>query len=162
EKHAVEAYQRIVSRYPAMHRAGDARRRLEALHADVPTPTAEALAESKAEEHSRHSLSRTQQVMHQFQKHPTVARASGAGDPNMEEEKGTSAPALVQDMNKRVTEGVLQNQKLGLKTVKAGTGTPEDNQPPPTSGTNNNSDTTNTAANTGASSNGNASNGSGS
>src|SRR5215475_1689030 len=72
EKHAIEAYQRIVSRYPAMHRAGDARRRLEALHADVPKPTAEALAESKAEEHSRHSLSRTQKVTSQFKTHPTI------------------------------------------------------------------------------------------
>src|SRR5215470_11579451 len=157
EKHAVEAYQRIISRYPAMHRAGDARRRLEALHADVPKPTADALAESKAEEHSRHSLSRTQKVASQFKKHPTVARASGVGDPNMEDEARTSAPALVQDMNKRVTEGVLQNQKLGLETVKAGTGTPEANQPPPSSGTNNNSDT-GTTANNGTSSTGSAAN----
>jgi outer membrane protein assembly factor BamD len=161
EKHAVEAYQRIVTRYPAMHRAGDARRRLEALHADVPTPTAEALAESKAEEHSRHSLSRTQKVTSNFKKRPTVARASAVGEPNMEDESRTSAPALVQDMNKRVTEGVLNNQKLGLETVKAGTGTPEANQPPPTSGANDNSDTT-TSANNGTSSAGSSSNGTGS
>lgn len=132
EKHAVESYQRIIQRYPAMHRAGDARRRLQALHADVPTPTAEALAESKAEEQSRHSISQTSKLMGNFKKHPSVARASGVGDPNMEEETKTSAPALVQDMTKRVTAGVLQNQKLGLETVKAGSGTPPGpNQPPP-------------------------------
>lgn len=132
EKHAIESYQRIVQRYPAMHRAGDARHRLEALHADVPTPTAEALAESKAEERSRHSLSRSERLMSNFKKHPTVARASGVGEPNLEEEEKTSAPALVQDMNKRVTAAVLQNQKLGLETVGSGSGTVPANQPPPT------------------------------
>jgi outer membrane protein assembly factor BamD len=132
EKHAIEAYQRIVTRYPAMHRAGDARHRLEALHADVPTPTAEALAESKAEEQSRHSLSRSQKLMANFKKHPSTARASAVGEPNMEEETKTSAPALVQDMNRRVTAGVLQNQKLGLEAVGTGTGAvPGPNQPPP-------------------------------
>ena len=132
EKHAIEAYQRIVTRYPAMHRAGDARRRLEALNADVPTPTAEALAESRAEEQSRHSLSRTQKVVSNFKKHPTVARASAVGEPNLAEEERTSAPALVQDMQKRVTLGVLQNQKLGLETVGSGSGdAPGPNQPPP-------------------------------
>lgn len=131
EKHAVESYQRIIQRYPAMHRAADARRRLQALHADVPTPTAEALAESKAEEQSRRSISRTEKLVGNFKKHPNVARASGVGDPNMDEEARTSAPALVQDLNKRVTTGVLQNQRLGLETVKAGSGTPAANQPPP-------------------------------
>ncbi|HLW53709.1 MAG TPA: outer membrane protein assembly factor BamD [Candidatus Angelobacter sp.] len=136
EKHAIEAYQRILTRYPAMHRAGDARRRLEALHADVPKPTAEALAESKAEQQSRHSLSRSQKLMSNFKKHPSVVRASGVGEPNMEEEKPYSAPALVQDMQKRVTAGVLSNQKLGLETVGSGTGAaPGPNQPPPGSST---------------------------
>jgi outer membrane protein assembly factor BamD len=154
QKHAIEAYQRIVSRYPAMHRAGDARRRLEALHADVPKPTPDALAESKAEEQSRHSLSRSQKLMANFRKHPSVARASGVGDPNMEEEEKTSAPALVQDMNRRVTTGVLQNQKLGLETVGTGTGpVPGANEPPPAS-----SDGTKTPEN--ASGSGNASSGS--
>src|SRR5579871_132017 len=56
EKKAIDAYSRIITRYPATPRAGDAKRRLEALKADIPEPTPEALAESKAEEASRQKL----------------------------------------------------------------------------------------------------------
>jgi outer membrane protein assembly factor BamD len=131
QKHAIEAYKRIITRYPAMHRAGDARKRLQALNEPVPTPTAEAIAESKAEEQSRHSLSRTQKVMANFRKHPTVARAPGVGEPNMNEEEQTSAPALVQDLTKRVAAAAVADNGLSLTTVGSGTGTPGANQPPP-------------------------------
>src|SRR5207253_333955 len=35
---AATAYSRIITRYPVTNRAGDARKRLEALHRPVPTP----------------------------------------------------------------------------------------------------------------------------
>src|SRR5262245_50704497 len=49
QQNAIDAYSRIITRYPATDRVNDARRRLQALSAPVPTPTAEAMAQSKAE-----------------------------------------------------------------------------------------------------------------
>ena len=43
-KNAAEAYDKIVTRYPMMDRADDARRRLTALHQPVPRPTKAAVA----------------------------------------------------------------------------------------------------------------------
>lgn len=131
QKHAIEAYKRIVTRYPAMHRAADARKRLQALNEPVPTPTAEALAENKAEEQSRRSLSRFDKLKSNFQKHPVVARAPGVGEPNMSDEEMISAPALVQDMNKRISAATVANGGVSLTTVGSGTGKPPENQPPP-------------------------------
>src|SRR6476646_10022797 len=56
EKKAIEAYSKIITRYPATDRVPDAKKRLEALKAAIPEQTAEALAESKAEEASREKL----------------------------------------------------------------------------------------------------------
>ena len=47
---AAEAYAKIITRYPAMYRADDARARLTALHQPVPRPTKAALALNKTEE----------------------------------------------------------------------------------------------------------------
>src|SRR5215472_8867852 len=85
QQKAIECYSRIITRYPAMDRAGDARRRLQALNAPVPTPTAEALAQSKAEEQSRGSISLRKKAMGNFNRHPNVAMASGVGDPSLSE-----------------------------------------------------------------------------
>src|SRR5262245_44382125 len=63
DQKAIETYSRIITRYPAMDRAEDARKRLTALKADVPTPTQEAMAESKAEEDSRGSSGKFHALM---------------------------------------------------------------------------------------------------
>ena len=67
EKKAIDAYSRIITRYPATDRVGDAKRRLEALKAPIPQPTAEALAESKAEESSREKAKLVAKVDRQLQ-----------------------------------------------------------------------------------------------
>jgi outer membrane protein assembly factor BamD len=138
-KRAIEAYSKIITRYPAMDRAEDARKRLAALNAPIPTPTAEALAQSKAEEESRESNSTMQRIMGDFKKHPSVARSARVGDPSMEEEKIASAPAMVgslqAEMNKAVqpAAGASQTaQKVGLEAVGGGSGSaPGPNQAPP-------------------------------
>ncbi|MGH9568541.1 MAG: hypothetical protein ACRD4F_02805, partial [Candidatus Angelobacter sp.] len=136
EKHAIDAYSRIITRYPAMGRAEDARRRLAALKAPIPTPTAEALAESKAEEESRGSSGMTGKIMDNFRKHPDVAKAAKVGEPSMEQEKVDSAPALVQSLREELGGAApSSDQKLGIETVGAGTGTPQPNQAPPSSST---------------------------
>ncbi|HEY6306696.1 MAG TPA: outer membrane protein assembly factor BamD [Candidatus Angelobacter sp.] len=133
QKGAIDAYTRIIERYPAMGRAGDARKRLQALNAPVPTPTAEAMAESKAEQQSRGSMSLTTRVIGNFKKHPNVARASQTGDPPLNEEATFNPALLVQDLNKQLTGAAATGtQKLSLEPVSGGSGaTPGPNQPPP-------------------------------
>jgi len=53
-KNATDAYSRIITRYPAMDRAIDAKARLEAMHQTVPRPTRAARENKKKEEASRH------------------------------------------------------------------------------------------------------------
>jgi len=132
EKNAIDAYSRIITRYPAMSRAGDARSRLEALKATVPTPTAEAIADSKAEEQSRAKLSMSQKVMGDFKKHPNVARTTRVGDPNLKEEDVISAATLVRDVTNQMNN--VSSTGVGIEAIGSGTGTPPGpNQPAPSS-----------------------------
>jgi outer membrane protein assembly factor BamD len=132
EKQAIESYSRIIKRYPAMNRAGDARGRLEALKAPVPTPTAEAIAQSKSEEQSRAKVTMSQKMMGDFKKHPNVARTSKVGEPNLSEEEVRSAAALVKDYTNLVAG--TPSTGVGIEAVGTGSGTtPGANQPAPSS-----------------------------
>ena len=132
EKKAIDAYSRIVSRYAATARVGDAKKRLEALKAPIPVPTPEALAESKAEEESRHKLGLVDNVASSFQKHPNVLPASGVGEPNMQDETVVSAAAMVNDLKNQMN-GLPPSQNIGVQAVSAGTGTPGENEKAPSS-----------------------------
>ncbi|HKF21995.1 MAG TPA: outer membrane protein assembly factor BamD [Candidatus Angelobacter sp.] len=149
QQKAIECYSQIIKRYPAMDRVGDARHRLQALNAPVPTPTAEALAQSKAEEQSRGSISLRKKAMGNFNRHPNVAMASGVGDPSLSEEDIISAAKIVQDLNLQLLQATQSSQKLAIESAKAGSGpVPGANQPAPGSadasstGTNGSSSTT--------------------
>lgn len=132
QKHAVDAYSRIVTRYPAMRRADDAKKRLAALNTPVLTPTAEALAESKAEQQSRQGTSMMQGMLGNFKKHPMVAKAARVGEPSLEEEKVASAPQMVQQLQTQLAAASQPNQKVGIEAVAGGTGAaPGANDPPP-------------------------------
>jgi outer membrane protein assembly factor BamD len=134
EEKAIKAYSQIVTRYPAMTRFEDAKKRLTALKAPVPTPTAEAIAANKAEQQSRQEDRMSQRLLGNFKKHPSVARASKVGEPNMAEEEVTSAAAMVQDLNSRllgITPVAQSSQKIGIDAVSGGTGLPPANQPAP-------------------------------
>jgi outer membrane protein assembly factor BamD len=130
EKKAIEAYSRIITRYPATDRVGDAKRRLEALKAPIPQPTAEALAESKAEESSREKQKLVARVTGNFKKHPNVAPAAKVGEPNLQEETVTSAPEIINDLTKQVS-GAAPSNNVGVQTVGTGTGTPGANEKAP-------------------------------
>jgi len=124
QKHAIDAYSRIITRYPAKARVNDARHRLQALNAPVPVPTAEALAQSKAEEQSRHAIGMTDKVLDNFRKRPDVAKAPGVGDPNMSDEEVASAVDMLKDLS--------QQLRVGVEPVGSGTGlVPGANQPAP-------------------------------
>ena len=135
DQKAVESYSKLITRYPAMDRADDARRRLTAMRAPVPTPTPEAIAQNQAEEDSRKDVTRLRQVVGNFRKHPDVSRSSTVGEPNLAEEEISSAPALVQHLNDELKVAAGQGtQQATVETVKAGTGpAPGANQPPPSS-----------------------------
>jgi outer membrane protein assembly factor BamD len=130
DQKAIEAYSKIVTRYPAMDRAGDARKRLIAMKAPVPKATPEAIAQNKAEEKSRESLGRIRKFRDNFSKHPDVAKAARTGDPPMEEEEVQSAAAVVQHLNDQI---LAASGKAVIENAKVGTGAPPANQPPPSS-----------------------------
>jgi outer membrane protein assembly factor BamD len=134
EKKAIDAYSKIITRYPATDRVGDAKHRLEALKAPIPEPTAEALAESKAEEASREKLKMVSRVTGNFKKHPNVASAAKTGEPNLNDETVKSAPAMVQDLTNQIN-GVQPTRDVGLQAVGTGTGTPGPNEKAPGSKT---------------------------
>jgi outer membrane protein assembly factor BamD len=141
QNHAIEAYSKIITRYPAMGRAEDARHRLKDLNAPIPTPTAEALAQSKAEEESRGSSGMMAHLMDNFKKRPDVSQAAKVGEPDLQEEKMASAPAIVHELQTEMAGGVTKpaspagqsEENVGLEAVAAGTGTPAANQAPPSS-----------------------------
>ena len=131
EKRAIEAYSKIIKRYPATDRVSDAKRRLTALNAPIPEPTPEALAESKAEESSRERLKMVARVTGNFKKRPNVLPSSKVGEPNLNEETVKSAPAMVNELTNQIN-GVQPSQSVGVQAIAAGTGTPGANEAAPT------------------------------
>jgi outer membrane protein assembly factor BamD len=145
EKKAIEAYSKIITRYPAMERAGDAKHRLQALNAPVPEPTPEALAESKAEEASREKLKLVARVTGNFKKHPNVAIASKVGEPNLNDEVVKSAPEMVNTLTAEMNglqppaakpttttpSGQQAGQSVGVEAIGTGNGAPAPNEAAP-------------------------------
>ena len=131
-KGAAEAYDRILTRYPLMDRADDAKARLLALHQPVPKPTKAAIAQNKAEEDSRHEQSKLSKVMGTFAKHPSVAEATKVGEPTLVDPTPMSASQVTQAAT-RAAMGVgtgTGSQSVSVETVK---GTPGPDQPAPRS-----------------------------
>src|SRR2546425_8189802 len=131
---AAEAYSRILTRYPLMDRAEDAKARLEALHQPVPRPTKTAVAQNKAEEDSRRETGMFGKVLRNFRKHPDVAQATKAGEPTLVDPKMTSASDVVQQAARAmVGTGAAPsgNNKVSVETV--GKGAPPADQPAPRS-----------------------------
>jgi outer membrane protein assembly factor BamD len=130
EKKAIDAYSKIITRYGATDRVPDAKQRLQALNSPIPVPTPEALAESKAEEASREKQKLVDRVSGNFKKRPNVASATKVGEPNLQEETVTNAAAIVNDLTKQLN-GAQPSQIIGVKAVRAGTGTPDANEKAP-------------------------------
>jgi outer membrane protein assembly factor BamD len=90
------AYDRVITRYPMAPHVEDARDRLVAMNRPIPEPSAEAVAESDAEERSRQPLRFTDRTLDLIKHGPTVVEAVHVGDPSMNDPKRTIAP----DINK--------------------------------------------------------------
>jgi outer membrane protein assembly factor BamD len=126
-KQATEEYSRILTRYPAMNRADDAKARLIALHQPVPRPTKAELAQSKAEEDSRRESSIMGQVMRGFSKHPDVAQATRVGEPTMVDPEPVSATDVMRQATTTMIVGGGAAGKNGASVETVGTGAPPPN-----------------------------------
>ena len=132
---AATAYGKILTRYPAMDWAPDAKLRLEALHKPVPKPTKAMLAQNKSEIASRHDNGTLAGIMQGFRKHPDTSQAARVGDPSLTNPEMVSASGVVQQASKVMAAGAGfggGNGKVGVETI--GTGTVGANQEAPHSG----------------------------
>jgi outer membrane protein assembly factor BamD len=132
---AAKAYNEIITRYPIMDRAEDAKRRLEALHQPVPTPTPQAIAQNKAEEASRRETGMFGRVMNNFTRHPEMAEAAHVGEPTLVDPKPTSATQVAQEAVRALASSNVGGQGSGtvsVEQIKPGA-TPPPSQPIPRS-----------------------------
>ena len=130
---AAAAYSRILTRYPAMDRAKDARARLEALHRPVPKATPEALAQNKQEEESRREMGHFSRLMTSFHRRPNVSQASKIGEPTLVPPRETSATDVAREAQ-RAAAGPAAGGTGTVTGEIVGTGAPPPNQPVPRSG----------------------------
>ncbi|HWF04779.1 MAG TPA: outer membrane protein assembly factor BamD [Candidatus Angelobacter sp.] len=132
QQKAIDAYSRIVTRYGATPRVGDAKRRLAAMNAPIPVPTPEALAQSKAEVASQQRLGMIDSVTANFKKHPSVLGAYKVGEPNLQDEKVESAPEMVKSLTNQLNAlPAGSGPNIGIQAVSSGTGTPGANEKAP-------------------------------
>ena len=127
-KEASEAYGKIITRYPAMDRALDAKARLEALHQPVPRPTRAMLEQNKKEMASRQQTGFMSSMMGNLERHPGVAKASRVGEPTMVDPEPITATGEVQQIAKAVGGGGGDN-KLRVVTTGLGAGGPNQEAP---------------------------------
>jgi outer membrane protein assembly factor BamD len=132
-KGAAAAYGRILTRYPVMDRADDARTRLLALHQPVPRATKAAVAQNKAEEDSRREPSTFSKVMKSFAKHPDVADATKVGEPTLVDPTPMSATQVMQSATRAAIGTGVDSRSASIETVNSGA--PGADQPAPRSDT---------------------------
>jgi outer membrane protein assembly factor BamD len=114
-RQATAAYSKILTRYPIMDSADEAKKRLEALHQPIPRPTKAAVAQNKAEDDSRHEATMAQKLMGVMKKGPDMTSAATVGEPSMVE----SEPVAANDVGRREAMGALSGGKneLGVEIV---------------------------------------------
>lgn len=120
-KRAAEEYSYILTRYPIMDRADDAKKRLVALHQPVPRPTRAAVAQNKAEDASRREANAADKLMGLLHKGPDVSQASRVGEPSLVDPTPVSAPDVVRRDTVAAIAGAQGGNSLGLSIVKPAT-----------------------------------------
>ena len=125
---AAEAYDKILTRYPVMDRADDAKKRLIELHQPVPRPTRAALAQNKAEDASRRESTTAQKLMGLIKKGPDVSQAVKVGEPTMFPREPLSATKVQQESIAAVLAAPGKNT-LGVEIVKPDTPVPSEPAP---------------------------------
>ena len=94
-KHAAEAYDKILTRYPLMDRSDDARKRLSALHQPIPRPTKAAVKANEAEIASRREASPVEKLMGVIKKGPDVSQAAKVGEPSLVDPTPVAASVVI-------------------------------------------------------------------
>jgi len=92
---AAAAWARVVTRYPLAPHVEDAKDRLIAMGRTVPDPTAQALAESQAEEESRVNVHFGVRTLQLFGRSPNTVRAARVGEPSLNSPPPVLAPDVV-------------------------------------------------------------------
>jgi outer membrane protein assembly factor BamD len=131
-KDAAQAYDRIITRYPLMDRAADAKSRLVALHQPVPRPTKAAVAENKAEQSGRKPPSTLSKVFEPFEKHPNMAAAAKSGEPTLVDPTPVSASDVIQEANKAAAPSAMggpETHTVSVETVGQGAPPPGEAAP---------------------------------
>lgn len=133
ENQAADAYSKILTRYPVMPAAPEARKQLEALKRPIPKATAAAIAQNKKEEESRAQLGMVGRFMDNLKRGPntSVAEATLVGDPTMIDPKPTNAPDLIREAGNVGAHKTQGKDTLAVESVKGGA--PPPNQPIPRS-----------------------------
>ena len=139
-KEAASSYARVITRYPAMDRAVDAKARLEALHQPVPRPTRAALDLNKQEIASRQQEGIISNMLGTFEKGPDVSKSSRVGEPTMVDPEPMTATTVVRKMT-TAAQGGGGDERVAVERIN---GTVAPNQAAP------HSDDPTAAANSGA------------
>jgi outer membrane protein assembly factor BamD len=133
-KHAADAYSRIITRYPLMDRADDAKKRLADLKMPIPRPTKAEVAQNKAEIDSRKDNTMVAKVMHSFAKHPDVSSAVTIGEPTLVDSQPMSPSDVVREANAAAVGGggkSVSVEAVGSGPVPAGEAAPRSDTPAP-------------------------------
>jgi outer membrane protein assembly factor BamD len=135
ENQAADAYSKILTRYPVMPAAPEARKELEALKRPIPKATPAAIAQNKKEEESREELGMVGRLMDNLKKGPNTAikEATLIGEPTMIDPKPTNAPDLIRDAGNVGAQKPQGKDTLVVDPVRGGA--PPPNQPIPRSDT---------------------------
>jgi outer membrane protein assembly factor BamD len=127
-KEASEAYDQILTRYPIMDSADDARKRLAALHQPIPRPTKAAVARNKAEDDSRHEASMAERLIGVMKKGPDTSEAATIGQPTLTD----TEPVAAQDVVRKETMaafGTPEKGQVAVEIVKPDSAKTEDAAP---------------------------------
>ena len=128
-KQASAAYSQIITRYPLMDHADDAKKRLAALHQPIPRPTKAAVAQNRAEEESRREANTMDRLMSVVKKGPDTSYAAKVGEPTLVDPTPVSANQLAGETMRRALGTPAGDHGLSVETVKGGTPGPNEAAP---------------------------------
>jgi outer membrane protein assembly factor BamD len=115
-KHASEAYDKVVTRYPLMNRSDDAKKRLAVLHQPIPRPTKAAVAQNRAELASRTEATTLQKMMGLVKKGPDVASAAKVGEPTLVDQEAVAATKIIHD--ETFAAAGMTDKSVGVEIIK--------------------------------------------
>jgi outer membrane protein assembly factor BamD len=135
-KEAAKKYSMILTRYPVMDRAEDAKKRLEALNEPVPRPTKAAVALNKAEVDSRGERTMLGQMKLLIKRGPDVSQAPTVGNPPLVDPEPVSAKDVAAAEQRTFVEpGSGGRNQVGVTIINpnqpANTAPPADGAPNP-------------------------------